>query len=173
MARVPYDNRDHYYGPVQNSHPLRSNLNVTVSTQPTSPGRRPAQSPTAVHVHGRRGHQCSGHLFSWDTFPWRLVSGYSGGTGFALQNNGGDTLTINEEWRVHVPTLVPSTAPIMLRFLGSLSGPNQTCTVSLGKGTATANVTNVSVYARLSPSINVTVVGLGANGAMQLLAWRR
>src|SRR5229473_3443532 len=99
------------------------------------------------------------------------VSGYSGGTGFALQNNGADTLTITKNGAFTFPTLVPVNGAYKVTVSGQPSGPNQTCTVTLGTGTATANVTNVSVVCpAVFHPINVSVVGvLGANGAMQLL----
>ena len=68
------------------------------------------------------------------------------------------------------PILVPVNGAYKVTVSGQPSGPNQTCTVSFGTGTATANVTNVSVVCpAVFHPINVSVVGvLGASGAMQL-----
>jgi hypothetical protein len=151
--------------------PFGQTYNVTVSTQPTSP----AQTCTVTNGSGTSTAgvaidvqvTCSLGTLSIGG----SVSGYSGGTGFALQNNGGDTLTITKNGAFTFPTLVPVNGAYNVTVSGQPSGPNQTCTVSLGKGTATANVTNVSVVCpAVFHPINVTVVGvLGANGAMQLL----
>ncbi len=150
--------------------PFGQTYNVTVSTQPTSP----AQTCT---VTGGSGTSTAGVSInvqvtcSLGTLSiGGSVSGYSGGTGFALQNNGGDTLTITKNGAFTFPTLVPVNGAYKVTVSAQPSGPNQTCTVSLGTGTASANVTNVSVVCpAVFHPINVSVVGvLGINGAMQL-----
>jgi len=151
--------------------PFGQTYNVTVSTQPTSP----AQTCT---VTGGSGTSTAGVSInvqvtcSLGTLSiGGSVSGYSGGTGFALQNNGGDTLSITKNGTFTFPTLVPVNGAYKVTVSAQPSGPNQTCTVSLGTGTAAANVTNVSVVCpAVFHPINVSVVGvLGTNGAMQLL----
>src|SRR5713101_267549 len=151
--------------------PFGQTYNVTVSTQPINPAQtcivtNPSGTSTvgvAINVQVT----CSLGTLSIGG----SVSGYSGGTGFALQNNGGDTLAITKNGVFTFPTLVPVNGAYNVTVSAQPSGPNQTCTVSLGKGTATANVTNRSVvFPAVCHPINVTVVGvLGANGAMQLL----
>ena len=150
--------------------PFGQTYNVTVSTQPTSP----AQTCTVTNGSGTSTAgvaitvqvTCSLGTLSIGG----SVSGYSGGTGFALQNNGGDTLAITKNGAFTFPTLVPINGAYKVTVSAQPSGPNQTCTVSFGTGTATANVTNVSVVCpAVFHPINVTVVGvLGSNGAMQL-----
>ena len=151
--------------------PFGQTYNVTVSTQPTSP----AQTCT---VTGGSGTSTAGVSInvqvtcSLGTLSiGGSVSGYSGGTGFALQNNGGDTLSITKNGAFTFPTLVPVNGAYKVTVSAQPSGPNQTCTVSLGTGTAAANVTNVSVVCpAVFHPINVSVVGvLGTSGAMQLL----
>src|SRR5229473_1751033 len=144
--------------------PFGQTYNVTVSTQPTSPaqtctvtnGSGTATAGVAVNVQVT----CSLGTLSIGG----SVSGYSGGTGFALQNNGADTLTITKNGVFTFPILVPVNGAYKVTVSGQPSGPNQTCTVSFGTGTATANVTNVSVVCpAVFHPINVTVVGvLGA-----------
>jgi hypothetical protein len=150
--------------------PFGQTYNVTVSTQPTSP----AQTCT---VTGGSGTSTAGVAInvqvtcSLGTLSiGGSVSGYSGGTGFALQNNGTDTLSITKNGAFKFPTLVPVNGAYKVTVSAQPSGPNQTCTVSLGSGTATANVTNVSVVCpAVFHPINVSVVGvLGTTGAMQL-----
>src|SRR6266850_1345226 len=150
--------------------PFGQNYNVTVSTQPTSP----AQTCTVTNGSGvsTAGVAITVQVTcSLGTLAiGGSVSGYSGGTGFALQNNGGDTLTITKNGAFTFPTLVPINGAYKVTVSGQPSGPNQTCTVSLGTGTASANVTNVSVVCpAVFHPVNVSVVGvLGTNGAMQL-----
>ena len=150
--------------------PYGQPYNVTVSTQPTSPaqtctianGSGTSTAGVAVNVQ----ITCSLGTLSIGG----SVSGYAGGTGFILQNNGGDNLTITKNGAFTFPILVPLNGPYKVTVSGQPSGPNQTCTVSLGTGTAKANVTNVSVVCpAVFHPINVSVVGvLGATGAMQL-----
>src|ERR1700730_8005526 len=150
--------------------PYGQPYNVTVSTQPTSPaqtctvanGSGTSTAGVAVNVQV----SCSLGTLSIGG----SVSGYAGGTGFSLQNNGGDTLPITKNGAFTFPTLVPLNGPYKVTVSGQPAGPNQTCTVSLGTGTATANVTNVSVVCpAVFHPINVSVVGvLGVTGAMQL-----
>src|SRR5467141_4333173 len=150
--------------------PFGQNYNVTVSTQPTSPaqtctvanGSGVSTAGVAINVQ----ITCSLGTLSIGG----SVSGYSGGTGFALQNNGGDTLAITKNGVFTFPTLVPVNGAYKVTVSGQPSGPNQTCTVSFGTGTATTNVTNVSVVGpAVFHPINVSVVGvLGTNGAKQL-----
>jgi hypothetical protein len=152
--------------------PFGQPYNVTVSTQPTTPaqtcgvsggGSGTATAGVAVNVQVT----CSLGTLSIAG----SVSGYAGGAGFVLQNNGGDSLTIAKNGAFSFPTLVPVNGAYKVTVSAQPSGPNQTCTVSLGSGTATANVTNVSVVcpAFFHP-IDVSVVGvLGTTGNMQLL----
>ncbi len=151
--------------------PFGQTYNVTVSTQPINPAQtcivaNPSGTSTAGVAINVQVTCSLGTLSIGGS-----VSGYSGGTGFVLQNNGGDNLTITKNGVFTFATLVPVNGAYNVTVSGQPSGPNQTCTVSLGKGTATANVTNVSVVCpAVFHPINVTVVGvLGANGAMQLL----
>ncbi len=151
--------------------PFGQSYNVTVSAQPISP----AQTCTVANGSGTSTVgvaitvqvTCSLGTLSIGG----SVSGYSGGSGFALQNNGVDTLTITKNGAFTFPILVPVNGAYKVTVSGQPSGPNQTCTVSLGTGTATANVTNVAVVCpAVFHPINVSVVGvLGSNGAMQLL----
>jgi hypothetical protein len=150
--------------------PYGQPYNVTVSTQPTGP----AQTCTVANGSGISTAGVAVNVqvtCSLGTLSiGGSVSGYAGGTGFILQNNGGDNLTITKNGAFTFPTLVPLNGPYKVTVSGQPAGPNQTCTVSLGNGTAKANVTNVSVVCpAVFHPINVSVVGvLGATGAMQL-----
>ena len=168
--RVPYDYRDDTTTTFKTAVPYGQPYNVTVSTQPTGP----AQTCTVANGSGTSTAGVAVNVqvtCSLGTLSiGGSVSGYAGGTGFILQNNGGDNLTITKNGAFTFPTLIPVNGAYKVTVSGQPSGPNQTCTVTFGTGTAKANVTNVSV---LCPAvfhpINVSVVGvLGASGSMQL-----
>lgn len=69
------------------------------------------------------------------------VSGLTGTV--VLQNNGGNNLSLNANGPFTFSTAINSGAAYAVAVLTGPSG--QTCTVSNGNGTATANVTNVAV----------------------------
>lgn len=150
--------------------PFGQTYNVTVSSQPVTPaqtctvtnGTGTAASGVAVNIQVT----CSLGTISIGG----SVSGFAGGTGFILQNNGGDNLTIIKNGAFTFPTLVPVNGAYKVTVSGQPAGPNQTCIVSLGTGTAAANVTTVSVVCpAVFHPIDVSVVGvLGITGAMQL-----
>ena len=151
--------------------PFGQPYSVAVSAQPTGPaqtctvppsGSGIATSGVAVNIQVT----CSLGTISIGG----SVSGYAGGTGFVLQNNGKDNLSITKNGTFTFPTLVPVNGAYAVTVFGQPAGPNQTCTVSLGSGTAAANVTTVSVICpAVFHPIDVNVVGvLGITGAMQL-----
>lgn len=145
--------------------------NVTISTQPTSPaqtctvtnGSGTATSGVAVNVQVT----CSLGTISIGG----SINGFAGGSGFTLQNNGADSLKITQNGTFTFPTLVPVNGPYNVTVSAQPSGPNQTCTVTNGTGTAASNVTNITVVCpAVFHPIDVSVVGvLGTSGAMQLL----
>jgi hypothetical protein len=149
---------------------IGSTYNVTVLTQPSGPaqtcsvtnGTGTATSGVAINVQ----ITCSLGTLS----VGGSVSGYAGGTGFVLQDNGGDNLTIAKNGAFTFATLIPVNGTYAVTVFTQPAGPNQTCSVTQGTGTATSNVTNVSVVCpAVFHPINANVVGvLGATGAMQL-----
>ncbi|HXM99048.1 MAG TPA: kelch repeat-containing protein [Candidatus Dormibacteraeota bacterium] len=151
--------------------PFGQTYNVLVSAQPTSPaqtctvtgGSGTATDGVAVNVQVT----CSLGTISIGG----SVSGFAGGSGFVLQNNGGDNLSITKNGTFSFPILVPVNGPYKVTVFGQPSGPNQLCTVTNGTGTAAANVTTVSVVCpAVFHPIDVNVVGLlGTSGKMQLL----
>jgi hypothetical protein len=159
----------------KNAIPAGQTYNVTVFQQPTTPaqtctvasgtGTGTATTGVAVNVQ----ITCSLGTLS----VGGSVSGFAGGTGFVLQNNGGDNLTITKNGPFAFPTLIPAGGAYKVTVFSQPSGPSQPpgCTVSMGSGTASANVTNISVICpAVFHPIDVNVVGvLGINGSMQLL----
>jgi hypothetical protein len=150
--------------------PFGQPYNVTVSTQPVGPpqtctvtnGSGTSTAGVAINVQVT----CSLGTLSIGG----SVSGYAGGTGFTLRNNGGDSLTITKNGAFTFATLIPLNGAYNVTVSGQPAGPNQTCTVSFGKATASTNVTTVSVVCpAVFHPINVSVLGvLGTSGSMQL-----
>jgi hypothetical protein len=67
------------------------------------------------------------------------------GNGVQLQDNGGDTLTVNANGTFTFPRKLTSGSAYSVRIFKQPSAPAQTCGVTKGTGTATANVTDVLV----------------------------
>jgi Galactose oxidase, central domain len=98
------------------------------------------------------------------------VSGLAG-TGLVLQDNGGDNLTINGNGAFMFATSIASGKMYAVTVLTQPTNPAQTCTVTAGTGTATANVTGITVACTTNPvtaSIGGTVSGLAANSSVIL-----
>ncbi len=90
------------------------------------------------------------------------------GQGLALQNEGGDDLSISKNGAFTFPTPIASGAPFDVKVKSQPWGPVQTCTVSGGSGTSgNVDVTSVVVNCGTnSYTAGGTVTGLG--GALVL-----
>jgi len=87
------------------------------------------------------------------------------GTGLILQDNGGDNLSITGNTSFTFATKIAKGLPYNVAVFTSPTGPSQTCTVSNGQGTATANVTTVLITCSTGTvSIGGNVVGLLGTG---------
>jgi hypothetical protein len=87
------------------------------------------------------------------------------GTGLVLQNNGGDDLAVSANGSFSFNTAVDAGAPYNITVLTQPSGPVQSCSVANAAGTATANVTSVSVTCSTgSFGVGGTVSGLAGSG---------
>ena len=92
------------------------------------------------------------------------VTGLSG-TGLVLQDNGGDSLTVTASGPFTFKTAVTGTDVYAVTILTQPTGPSQTCVITGGTGTATANVTTVQVAcSAASATIGGTVSGLTGTG---------
>ncbi len=92
------------------------------------------------------------------------VSGLSG-SGLVLQDNGGNNLTVSANGSFIFTAAITSGGAYSVTVLTQPSSPTQTCSVSSGSGTATANVTNVQVTcAAPTYTIGGTVSGLTGTG---------
>ena len=147
---------------------IGTTYNVTIATQPKSPTQTCTVtngSGTAIANVGNTQITCStGTLSIGGT-----ITGLSkGGSGIVLQDNGGDNLTVASNGTFTMPTLLSSGNTYQVTILTQPSGPNQTCSVVGGTGTATANVTNIQVKCpAIFYTIGGTTVGVvGTNGGM-------
>jgi len=97
------------------------------------------------------------------------------GTGLTLTNNGGDALPITPNGGANVTftfnTKIASGGAYSVAVGTQPSTPGQTCTVVGGSGTATANVTSISVTCTTNPvtaTIGGTLSGLQPNTQVML-----
>lgn len=96
------------------------------------------------------------------------VSGLAG-TGLVLQDNGGDNLSVSASGSFTFSTSVASGGVYKVTVLTQPSGPAQTCAVTNGSGTATANVTGVQVACTtVTHTIGGTVAALAGPGLVLL-----
>jgi hypothetical protein len=94
------------------------------------------------------------------------VTGLSG-TGLVLKDNGGDSLTITKSGPFVFATAVSTGGAYAVTVASQPTNPAQSCAVTGGSGTASANVTSVSVTCTTAASnaqIGVTVSGLNGTG---------
>jgi hypothetical protein len=139
---------------------------VTVQTQPSNP----AQTCTVSSGSGTASANVTSVAVSCTTNPVTAtiggnISGLVSGTSVILQDNGGDSLTVNANGPFTFKTAVTGpTDAYAVTVLTQPTTPNQICTVASGSGTASANVTNVAVTCVLSYSIGGTVSGVVGTG---------
>jgi Galactose oxidase, central domain/Kelch motif len=85
------------------------------------------------------------------------------GTGLVLQDNGGDNLTISKAGPFVFPTGISSGGAYAVTVASQPTNPSQSCAVTGGSGTATGNVSTVSVTcttAAANATIGVAVAGI-------------
>ncbi|HYB61802.1 MAG TPA: kelch repeat-containing protein [Methylomirabilota bacterium] len=84
------------------------------------------------------------------------------GTGLVLQDNGKDNLTINANGPFTFATAVAS--GYLVTVLTQPTNPTQTCSVTNGTGTTTANVTNVEIVCGDIFTVGGSITGLDGSG---------
>ncbi len=138
------------------SSPLASgsSYNVSVATQPSNP----AQTCTVTNGTGTVSANITSVQVSCGSIIGGTVSGLSG-TGLVLQNNGGDNLSVTANGVFTFATAIASGSTYSVSVKTQPIGPAQICVVANGSGTATANVTNVSVTCATSV-VNYTIGGM-------------
>jgi hypothetical protein len=138
---------------------------VTVRTQPNSP----SQTCTVTSDTGTVGNAAATDVriaCVTDVFAvGGTVTGLSG-TGFRLQNNGGDDLEIGRDGAFRFATPVASGSGYAVTVLTQPSSPSQTCTVTSGTGAVvSSNITNVTILCTTNDyTIGVAVTGLAGAG---------
>ncbi len=103
------------------------------------------------------------------TGPYTIGGTVTGltGTGLVLQDNGGDNLTITKAGAFTFAKSITSGGAYLVTVVTQPTGPAQSCAVTGGSGTATANVTTVAIActnAAVNATIGVTVSGLTGSG---------
>jgi hypothetical protein len=139
-----------------------STYNVTILTQPTG------QTCTVTNGTGTATQDVTTVSVTCVVASTFTISGTVSGltaAGLVLEDNGGDDLPIgaNGGFTFHTPLNSGATYNVTV----SSQPTGETCTVANGSGTATANVTNVSVTCSASTStvtIGGTVSGVTAGG---------
>ncbi len=141
---------------------------VTVLTQPTSPAQTcsvgNAAGTATSNVASVKVTCAIGTLSVGGT-----VSGLSG-TGLVLQNSDGDTLPITASGNFTFATLLVTGSTYDVTVQTQPSSPAQTCTITNGRGTIHANVTNIQVVCPAAFfTIGGNVVGLQGTNAQMVL----
>lgn len=99
------------------------------------------------------------------------VSGLAAGESVVLQDNGKDNLTVSANGPFTFATTIASSGTYAVTVFTQPSNPSQTCVVTAGSGTATANVAGITVACTTNPvtaTIGGTVSGLVANTSVIL-----
>ncbi len=138
--------------------------NVTIQTQPTGP----AQNCVVSAGSGTATANVTSVQVVCTNITYTIGGSVSGltGTGLVLQDNGGSNLSVTANGSFTFANSVASGAAYAVTVHTQPTNPAQTCTVTNGIGTATANVTNVSVACTSAPTYSVggTVSGLSGTG---------
>jgi hypothetical protein len=99
------------------------------------------------------------------------VSGLAAGESVVLQDNGKDNLTVSANGPFTFATSIASSGTYAVTVFTQPSNPAQTCVVTAGSGTASANVAGITVACTTNPvtaTIGGTVSGLVANTSVIL-----
>lgn len=140
-----------------------ANYKVSVLTQPSTP----AQTCVVTAGTGTASANITSVVVTCTTVTYTIGGTVTGlaGTGLVLQNNGGNNLAIPANGAFTFSTAVTSGAAYAVTVMTQPAGPAQTCVVTSGSGTATANVTNVVVTcSTITYTIGGTVAGLAGTG---------
>jgi hypothetical protein len=143
------------------SNPVASGAaySVTVLTEPTGQSCTVTNGSGAATANVTNVQVTCLNLYSIGG----TVSGLTS-TGLVLQDNGGTSLSVSANGTFTFANSVASSAAYSVSVLTEPTG--QSCTVSNGSGTASANVTNVQVSCSNVYTIGGTVAGLTGTGLM-------
>ncbi|HXX14132.1 MAG TPA: hypothetical protein VEJ47_04455 [Candidatus Eremiobacteraceae bacterium] len=141
--------------------PVTGAYNVTIQTQPSNPTQTCSianGSGTATANVTNVQITCAAKFTVSGT-----VTGLSG-SGLVLLDMGNDSLPISGTGTVNFTFATPVPGAYNVTVATQPSSPTQTCVVTNGTGTATANVTNVTVTCSSGFTIGGTVSGLDGAG---------
>jgi hypothetical protein len=137
---------------------------VSVSTPPSTP----SQTCTVASGTGTAAANVTGVQVTCSTGTVSIGGNVVGllGTGLTLQNNGGDNLSVAVSGPFTFKTAIPLGATYLVTVNVQPTSPAQTCTVTSGTGTASANVGNIQITCSTGTlSIGGTVTGLATAGS--------
>jgi hypothetical protein len=146
--------------------PAGSSYNVTVKTQPSNP----AQTCLVTNGTGVANADVSNVSVSCSTITYKIGGTVSAlaGSGFVLQNNGGDNLAVSGDGSFQFATGVPAGSSYSVTVATQPTNPTQTCSVSNASGVANADVGSVSITCSTTTyGIGGTLSGL-TSGTVQL-----
>jgi trimeric autotransporter adhesin len=143
--------------------------NVTVASQPTNPTQVCTISNGSGTIAGTNITNVAVSCATTEVTIGGTVSGLAG-SGLTLQNNGGAPFAIAANGPFMFPASVPAGSQYNVTVATQPQNPDQTCAVSGGAGTASSNVTSVSVTCTTASfSIGGTISGItGAAGIVLL-----
>jgi 6-phosphogluconolactonase (cycloisomerase 2 family) len=138
---------------------------VTVATQPAG------QTCTVANGSGTVSANVTNVAVTCTTNPpstftvGGTVAGLATGASVVLQNNGANATTVNANGSFTFSTAIASGAAYAVTVSTQPASPSQTCVVTNGSGTVTANVTNVTVTCTTNSfTLGGTVSGLAGTG---------
>jgi galactose oxidase-like protein len=140
--------------------------NVTISSQPSSP----SQTCVVANGSGTVGNANVTNIQITCITIYTIGGTVSGllGTGLILQDNGGNNLSVSAgATGFTFATPIASGSSFNVTVLTQPSSPAQTCKVTSGSGTASANVTNIQVTCTTTTvtyTIGGTISGLSSGG---------
>jgi len=145
---------------------------VTVLTQPSGPAQTctvTSGSGTALANVTSVAVNCTNNPVLPGTVTiGGTLTGLATGASVVLQNNGGSDLTLSANGNFTFGTAITSGGNFAVSVLTQPSSPAQTCTVTSGSGTASANVTNVAINCQTGVfGISGAVTGLIGSVVLQ------
>ena len=148
-----------------------STYNVTILTPPSSP----AQTCNVLNGYGTvtianiTGIQVNCYATTVTDTIGVTVSGLIPGNPVVLQNNGGDNLSVTANGSFNFATAIANGSTYAVTVLTQPTSPAQTCSVTVGSGTATKNVSGIQVNCIDNNfNIGVTVSGLPSGASVVL-----
>jgi 6-phosphogluconolactonase (cycloisomerase 2 family) len=137
---------------------------VTVSTQPTTP----AQTCTVTNGAGTIAAANVTNITVTCTTNTHTIGGVASGlagTGLTLRNNGGGDLAVTANGAFTFAAPVTNGGAYAVTIATQPANPSQTCTLANASGTATANVSNITVTCATNTyTVGGTVSGFAGTG---------